>query len=312
MENVQIGQTDVVTTKLGLGTNKVGGRNLFGNLELFDKDGRELVKAGLDNDITLLDTAFIYGLGRSEELIADVLKDYDRSNVVIATKAAHDPKNELKLNNRPEFLIKSVDEALQRLNTDYLDIFYIHFPDETTPKAEAVGTLQDLKLAGKIRAIGVSNFNLEQIKEANADGYVDVVEDEYNLINRHAETELFPYLQAQNISFVPYYPLASGLLTGKYQPNQVFGRDDWQAGRPNFEAPRYQQILAAVDQVKPIAAKYEATVAQVLLAWYLMNPAIATVIPGARIASQVISNVKSTKIKLTIEEYQLIDQIFKF
>lgn len=312
MRTVQIGQTDVITTKLGLGTNKVGGRNLFGKLELFDNDGRELVKAALDNGVTLLDTAFVYGLGRSEELIAEVLKDYDRSKVVLATKAAHDPQLDLKYNNTPAFLIKSVDDALQRLHTDYLDIFYIHFPDETTPKSEAVGALQKLKESGKIRAIGLSNFNLEQIKEANVDGYVDVVEDEYSLVNRAAETTLFPYLADHNISFVPYYPLASGLLTGKYQENQVFSPDDWQYGRTNFEAPWFAKILAAVDMVKPIAAKHEATVAQVLLAWYMQNPAITTVIPGARLASQVVSNVKSTTITLTSDEYQLINQAFAF
>lgn len=310
MEQTKIGKTDVITSKLGLGTNKVGGHNLFPNLH--DADGIEVVKAALASGITLLDTAFMYGLGQSENLIGQVLRDYDRSKVTIATKAAQDPQKGLQLNNTPAFLIQSVDDALNRLQTDYLDIFYIHFPDEVTPKAEAVGALQKLKEAGKIRAIGISNFSIEQIQEANVDGYVDVVEDAYSLVERQAETNLFPYLSANQISFVPYFPLASGLLTGKYTLDQQFSEGDWQFGRSNFQTPRYQQILTALDGIKPIAGKYEATVAQVLLAWYLHNPAIATVIPGARVASQVLSNAKSANLQLTAEEYQLIDEAFKF
>src|SRR5699024_4195688 len=110
------------------------------------------------------------------------------------------------------------DDALKRLKTDYIDIFYIHFPDKDTPKAEAVGALNELKEAGKIRAIGVSNFSPDQIKEANADGLVDIAEDNYSLVHRGVEQTEFPYLQENNISFVPYFPLAAGLMTGKYGP----------------------------------------------------------------------------------------------
>ncbi|MCM0598160.1 aldo/keto reductase [Periweissella fabalis] len=309
MEKTQIANTSVFTPKLGLGTNKVGGHNLFNNLS--DEDGIQVVKTALNQGITLLDTAYVYGLGQSETLIGQVLGNYDRSKIIIATKAAHDVKANLAINNAPNFLTRAVDDALQRLQTDYLDIFYIHFPDETTPKAEAVGALQKLKEAGKIRAIGISNFSLDQVKEANADGYVDIVEDAYSLVERQAEIDLLPYLQANQISFIPYFPLASGLLTGKYKITQEFKKEDWQYGRPNFQNPRYAQILAAIDNIKPIAGKYEATITQILLAWYLQNPAITAVIPGARLASQVLSNAKSVRLKLTREEYQLIDQAFK-
>lgn len=214
VETIKIGNSDVTSEKLGLGTNKVGGHNLFNDLK--DEDGYAVVKEAIDKGITTLDTAYMYGLGRSEEIIGDVIQDYDRSKLVIATKAAQDPDNDNKPNNSPEFLKKAVDDALKRLKTDYIDIFYIHFPDETTPKDQAVAALQELKEAGKIKAIGVSNFSLDQIKEANKDGYVDVVEDNYSLVHREAEKNLFPYLKKNKIAFVPYFPLASGLLTGKY------------------------------------------------------------------------------------------------
>ena len=138
---VKIGHSDVLATPLGLGTNAVGGYNLFPNLK--DSDGRELVRAALDNGINLLDTAYVYGLGHSEELVGEVMKEYDRDKIALATKGAQDfSSGEQVIDNRPEFLTEQVNKSLERLGTDYIDIFYIHFPDHDTPKAEAVGALQ--------------------------------------------------------------------------------------------------------------------------------------------------------------------------
>lgn len=308
-QNVQIGRTEVHSTPLGLGTNAVGGHNLFPNLN--DNTGKEIVHTALTNGITLLDTAFAYGMGRSEELIGEVLKEFDRSKVIIATKAAHDPAKDGAFNNTPEFLARSVDEALQRLQTEYIDIFYIHFPDETTPKNEAVAALQKIKETGKIRAIGVSNFSLDQIKEANQDGYVDIVEDEYSLIHREAEQELLPYLKENQISFVPYFPLASGLLTGKYEHNITFPPEDLRSKKPDFQVERFNVILDKVNQLKQIAAEYNASVAEVVLAWYIKNPFVDVVIPGAKKVEQVINNVKALDVHLTDEDYHRIDKLFK-
>ncbi|WP_125764645.1 aldo/keto reductase [Companilactobacillus hulinensis] len=287
--------------KLGLGTNKVGGHNLFDNLK--DENGYEVVRQALDDGIELLDTAYMYGKGRSEEIIGDVLQDYDRSKVIIATKAAQDPQNNMELNNSPEFLKQSVDDALKRLKTDYIDIFYIHFPDEKTPKYEAVAALNELKKSGKIKAIGVSNFSLDQIKEANRDGLVDVVEDNYSLVHRDAEKNLWPYLKAENIAFVPYFPLASGLLTGKYSMD---AHDKFK----NFSDEQFKNIIDALAEVKAIGEKHDATVAQTILAWYIANPMISTVIPGARLAKQVVANAGSLKVQLSDDEYKKIDSLF--
>lgn len=300
---IKIGKSDVtVSNTLGLGTNKVGGHNLFNDLQ--DENGYALVKEALNSGITLLDTAFAYGNGRSEEIIGDVISEYDRSKIVIATKAAHDPSKNGEFNNSPAFLKKSVDDALKRLNTDYIDIFYIHFPDEGTPKAEAVGALNELKEAGKIRAIGVSNFSPAQIKEANADGLVDIAEDNYSLVHRDAEQTEFPYLKENQISFVPYFPLAAGLLTGKYGP------DDGSKFK-QYTADQYQTITSALDKVRAIAKAHDATVAQTIIAWYLKDPDISVVIPGARNADQVKSNITAVDVNLSQDEYDQIDQLFK-
>ena len=311
MSEVRIGKSRVYASALGLGTNAVGGHNLYPNLT--DEMGKEVVRTALNNGITLLDTAYSYGQGRSEELIGEVLQEpeFDRSRVIVATKAAHDPSRGGKFNNSPEFLKEAVEAALKRLQTDYIDIFYIHFPDETIPINEAVAALHELKEAGKIRAIGVSNFSLEQLKEANQDGYVDIVEDRFSLIHREVEKELFPYLKENHISFVPYFPLASGLLTGKYDKEADFEDSDFRSKNPDFKGERFKEIVAKVDQLKPLANNYDATVAQLVLAWYMKHPQINVVIPGAKRAEQVEANAKAVDIRLTQTDFEQINDLFR-
>ncbi|KPN79466.1 aldo/keto reductase [Apilactobacillus kunkeei] len=307
---VKIGKSNVESTPLGLGTNAIGGNNLFPNLK--DETGIQIVKTGLDSGITLLDTAFAYGMGHSEELIGQAIKGYDRSKFVIATKAAQDTSDgDVKINNNPQFLKQSVDDALKRLQTDYIDIFYIHFPDDQTPKDEAVAALNEMKQEGKIKAIGVSNFSLDQIKEANKDGLVDVVEDQYSLLHRDAETEMFDYLRENNISFVPFFPLASGLLTGKYSEVVDFPENDIRHGNPDFTGERFEKIVEKVNNLKPLADNHGITTAQLVLAWYIKNPDVTVVIPGAKRPEQVQSNAKALNVSLSDDEYAQIDNDFR-
>ncbi|USS88239.1 aldo/keto reductase [Fructilactobacillus hinvesii] len=307
MQTVKIGKSDVTTTPLGLGTNAVGGHNLFPHLH--DETGIKIVKTALDNGISLLDTAFAYGLGRSEELIGQAIQDYDRSKIQIATKGGQKvtESGDVVVDDSPEHLKQCVEDSLKRLQTDYLDIFYIHFPDGKTPLYDAVAALQELKEAGKIKAIGVSNLSMDQLREANRDGYVDVDEEQYNPFARDAEQERFGYLQENQISFVPFFPLASGLLTGKYSEETKFEKDDIRHEDPNFQEPRFSQIIKAVDSLKPMAKEHDATVAQLVLAWYIKNPYVSVVIPGAKHPEQVLSNAKALQIDLTDDEYEAID-----
>ncbi|WP_462413335.1 aldo/keto reductase [Neobacillus sp. Marseille-QA0830] len=305
----RIGKTDLMVNPIGLGTNAVGGHNLFPNLD--ESAGRELVSTGLANGINFLDTAFIYGPKRSEEIIGEVVKEAGRrQEIVIATKAAHKiVGNETLLDNSPAFLKQSVEEALKRLHTDYIDLFYIHFPDKETPKDEAVGALKQLKDEGKIRAIGVSNFSIEQLKEANKDGYVDVYQGGYNLLSREAEKELFPYAAEHKISFIPYFPLASGLLTGKYTKETELSEK--MRKRPQFMEGVYEENLEKIEKIRKIAVSKGAEVAHVVLAWYLTRDVIDVIIPGAKRAEQVLQNLKTLDVQLTNEEINEIDQIFK-
>ncbi|RYM02210.1 aldo/keto reductase [Sporolactobacillus sp. THM7-7] len=312
MDKVQMGKTKITVNRLGLGTNKVGGYNLFVHLD--DETGKKVVQTAIDHDIEMIDTAFVYGLGHSEELIGEVLQKNDRHKVILASKGAHQVSEDgtLSLNNTPEFLTKSVDESLRRLQTDYLDVFYIHFPDEDTPKAEAVGALQRLREAGKIRAIGISNFTLDQVKEANADGYVDLVENQYSLLQQKEMAEMIPYLNEQHMTFVPYEPFAGALLTGRYTQDNLphLEEGDYRLNIDLYQSDQLKKNVAKVDLLKPIAASYHATVAQIVLAWYFKNPKLGPVIPGARTPEQLLSNIKATDIQLSTADYEAIAKIF--
>lgn len=309
VEKTRIGKTDLKVNKIGLGTNAVGGHNIYPNLN--EETGKEVVRTALDHGINFLDTAYIYGPERSEELIGEVLREKgNREDVVIATKGAHKfVDGKIIMDNSPQFLIESVEGSLKRLQTDYIDLYYIHFPDEATPKDEAVGALQRLKEEGKIRAIGVSNFSVEQLEEANKNGYVDVLQSEYNLFKREAEKDLLPYTAKHEISFIPYFPLAAGLLGGKYNKDTTF--DDGRAKNPMFQGEAFIRNLDKVEQLRKIADAKQAEVAHVVLAWYLKQNAIDVLIPGAKKPEQVTNNLKTLEVDLTEVDIKAIDRIFQ-
>lgn len=308
MPKVTLGKSDISVYPIGLGTNAVGGHNIYPNM-LDEEQGKNVVRTALEQGINLLDTAFIYGPERSEELTGEVMKEYKREDIVLATKGAHKfVGDEVVIDNSPAFLKQSVEDSLRRLQTDYIDLYYIHFPDKDTPKDEAVGALKELKDEGKTRSIGVSNFTLEQLKEANKDGYVDVLQAEYNLLKREAETSFFPYTEKEKITFIPYFPLESGLLAGKYDKHQTF--TDLRAENPNFQGEKFHENLAKVAKLKPIAEKYNQEIAHIVLAWYFTRPSVDVLIPGAKRPEQVVSNKRAAAITLAEEDVQLISDIF--
>lgn len=305
-EKRRLGRTDLYVNPIGLGTNAVGGKHPA----VQEDSGRGILTTAIENGIDFLDTAYIYGPERSEEIIGEVLKSTGKRNeVILATKGAHKfVGNQVLKDNSPEFLKKSVEDSLRRLQTDYIDLYYIHSPDEDTPKYESVGALQELKDQGVIRSIGVSNFSPEQLREANQDGYVDVYQGHYNLIERSAEKEFFPYMREKEISYIPYFPLASGLLTGKYSKDTKLNEN--LLSRPQFQGEQYIRNLEKVEKLREIANDKGAKISHVVLAWYLTRDVIDAVIPGAKRPEQVLENLKAGEIRLTEEEINIIDQIF--
>lgn len=304
---VNLGKSDVEVFPIALGTNAVGGHNLYPNLD--EEQGKDVVRQAINHGINLLDTAYIYGPERSEELVGEVVKEYPREQIKIATKGSHefDENQEVHQNNQPEYLKQQVENSLKRLQTDYVDLYYIHFPDDNTPKDQAVAALQELKEQGKIKAIGVSNFTLDQLKEANKDGYVDVVQLEYNLLHRENEAVL-QYCVDHLITFIPYFPLASGILAGKYDENTKFS--DHRTTRRDFIPGVFEENVRRVKALESLAAAHQTSIANIVLAFYLTRPAIDVIIPGAKRAEQVIENIKAADIVLSDDEIQYIDELF--
>ncbi|RTR35690.1 aldo/keto reductase [Robertmurraya yapensis] len=308
MPKTRIGKTDLSVNPIGLGANAIGGHNIYENID--EAVSKKIIHTAVEHGMNFIDTAYFYGLGRSEELIGEVMKEHgNREDFIIASKASYKfVDGKVVHNNDPQFLTQSVEEALKRMQTDYIDLFYVHFPDEATPKYEAVGALQRLKEQGKIRAIGVSNFSLEQLKEANQDGYVEVLQSHYNLFNRTAEQEIFPYVSENKISYVPYFPLAKGLLTGKYTRETQLTES--QKKHPLFKEEVYFSNLEKIDHLHEIAREKNSEVGHIVLAWYLTREPIDAVIPGAKTPEQIINNNKAGEVKLTDSEIARIDQIF--
>ncbi|SDI39923.1 aldo/keto reductase [Alteribacillus bidgolensis] len=309
LKKVQIGNSDLHVNPIGLGTNAVGGHNLYNDLS--EEAGKDLVRTAIDNGIDFFDTAFIYGPERSEELVGEVIKESGKRNeIVLATKGAQKfVDGEEVIDNSPEFLRQAFEDSLDRLQTDYIDLYYIHFPDEETPKDKAVAALQELKEEGKIKSIGVSNLTFEQLKEANKDGYVDVYQGNYNLVQREAEEEFLPYCAEHHISFIPFFPLASGLLAGKYTSDMKF--DDLRADFPHLQGEEFKKNLEKVGKLRPIAKDKGVDVVHVVLAWYLSREAIDVIIPGAKRSEQVLDNLKTLDVTLTDNEIDHIDRIFQ-
>lgn len=309
MSNTRLGRTDLLVHPVGLGANAIGGHNIYENID--ESVSKKILHTGVAQGLNFIDTAYFYGLGRSEELIGEVMKEHgNREDFVVASKASYTfIDGNVVHNNSPNFLQKSVEDSLKRLQTDYIDLFYIHFPDEKTPKYEAVGALQRMKEAGKIRAIGVSNFSIEQLIEANRDGYVEVIQSHYNLFNRDVEKDIFPYTLENEISFVPYYPLAKGLLTGKYQRDSIL--TEYQKKHPLFKEDTYFTNIEKVDQLREMANEKNVDVGHIVLAWYLAQPAIDAIIPGAKTSEQIIHNLKAGDVSLTEVEVDKIKTIFQ-
>ncbi|MBH8599296.1 MULTISPECIES: aldo/keto reductase [unclassified Thermoactinomyces] len=308
MKHAIMKKAGLKVSRIGLGTNAVGGYNLFSNIQ--EENGRKLVYEALEQGINFFDTADAYGFGRSEEILGEILHD-QRDNVVIATKGGIEKLDDgtIRHNNKPEYLRSAVEKSLRRLRTDYIDLYYIHYIDPEVPLAESIGELSRLREEGKIKAIGVSNVDFGQLREANADNHVSVVQLPYNMLDRTAEKELLPYCVEHGISFVPYGPLAFGILGGKYTRDFVLEDGDWRKDVALFEPANFQSILHKVEQLKQVAVEKETTVAGLALAWLLAQPGVDTVIPGGKRPEQVAENITAVQVNLSGADLERINQI---
>ncbi|WP_188456916.1 aldo/keto reductase [Virgibacillus oceani] len=309
MEYTALRKTDLKISKVGIGTNKVGGAIYYDHTD--PSQGKNFIKEAIRFGINFIDTADMYTDGRSEKLIGEVLREIDtkREDIVLATKGAIEklPDGTTRKNNKPSYLRSALETSLKRLNQDYIDLYYLHFPDDETPISESVGELSRMKDEGKIKAIGVSNLSLDQLKEANEVAEISAFQFGYNMLDRTAEQELLPYCIENNISFIPYFPLASGILSGKYSINSAFDDGDPRQKRFKGEDARKKFEIAA--RLNDLADSKDITMPHLALAWLLAQKGVDAVIPGGRRPEQARSNAETVDIKLSFKDLQTIESI---
>lgn len=320
MEYRKLGDTNLQLSAITYGAFAIGG-NMWGGNER--KDSIAAIHASLDHGVTSIDTAPFYGFGLSEEIIGEALQGRDRSKVQLLTKfgLVWDGSNHglgeyffdaeengkklpvYKYASRKN-IIKEVEESLQRLRTDHIDLLQLHWPDSSTPIDETMQALQQLIQQGKIRAAGVSNYSLEQLKEAGNTFQPASNQLPYSMLNRTIEKEMVPYAVEKHIGIIAYSPLERGLLSGKYFHNAKLKEDDHRNGYfGQFDPASVKNLLTAL---APLAQSKSVSLARLVLRWTTQQPGITVALAGARNAEQAASNARSMEITLTEQELDFI------
>lgn len=320
MELRNLGNSEVKVTPLAFGAWAVGGW-MWGGAE--EEESVRAIRAAYEEGMTTIDTAPVYGFGRSEELVAKAMQGIQRDRYQILTKFGmnwEDEKGEYFFdttdNSGKPFRMfkyagkdkvrKECEDSLRRLKTDYIDLLQIHWPDNTTPIAESMGEVARLIEEGKVRAAGVCNYNAAQVEEALKT--VNIVSNQvpYSMVFRDIEKEVVPQALKHNLGIVPYSPLQRGLLTGKITSDYKFNEGDTRPNTRFYKPENLARINNMLDQIKPIASSHNVTLSQVVINWTAHRPAMACVLVGARNEQQVKENVKSMSFKLSNEDMNRI------
>jgi aryl-alcohol dehydrogenase-like predicted oxidoreductase len=287
MEFTKIAGTDLNVSRIGLGTWVIGGWMWGGSDEA---ESIKTIHAAIDRGINLIDTAPVYGFGRSEEIVGKALAtDGLRDRVLIATKAGLDWRDGQPFRNASRNrLLAEVEDSLRRLRTDYIDIYQVHWPDPLTPIEECAEAMLALCRQGKIRAIGVSNFSRQQMHEFRKVAPIHTVQPPYNLFERDAEKEVLPYCLWHNIATLAYGSICRGLLSGRMKPDTRFEGDDQRNTDPKFQQPRFSQYLRAVEALDRFARdNFGKRVMHLALRWALDQPGVSAALMGARRPAQL-------------------------
>ncbi len=285
MERITIGNSNLTTSRIGLGTWAIGGWMWGGSDEA---QSIATIRAAIERGVTLIDTAPVYGFGRSEEIVGKALAHGLRDKLQIATKVGLAWRSGAAYrDSRPQRIRTEIEDSLRRLRTDVIDLYQVHWPDLETPLDETARTLEDLRRAGKIRAIGVSNYSPAQMNRFRALARLDAVQPPYNLFEREIESGVLPYAARSGLTVLSYGALCRGLLSGRMSAETRFEGDDLRKVDPKFQAPRYAQYLAAVAELERLAReRYGKSVLALALRWVLdQGPTIA--LWGARRPEQL-------------------------
>jgi myo-inositol catabolism protein IolS len=307
MEYVKLGNTDMDVSRITFGAMELGGGNAFaGGMNRWavksDEENIKLLRTAFENGLTTFDTAELYGAGHSEIIVGKALRDI-RKDCIIATKISphHLRPNDIRI---------AVSQSLFRLNTDYIDIYYIHSPSKEIPIEDTMSELNKLKEQGTIRAIGVSNFSLEQLKKALEFGRIDTIQPEYNLLQRNIENDLLGFCCENSISIMSYNSLAKGILTGAFH---LYGQEvtDFRRNRPLFQPDKMQKSTDLIMVLKKIADSKGATLSQIAINWLFRQQGFTSAIIGTQNEKHFLENLKSVEISLSDEEVARLDSVSK-
>ena len=310
INTVRLGMTDLDVFPIAFGTWQLGGE--WGQFD--EAEGIAAIRYARELGVNLFDTAQGYGFGASERLLARALRhdlDRRRDEVVIATKGGlRMTADGLRRDSSPGWLRHGVEDSLRALGVDQIDIYQVHWPDPQVPFAETAGALQALVDEGKIRHVGVSNYDASQIDSFARTRPVETLQPPYHLFRRDIETELLPYAREHDIGVLVYGPLAHGLLTGALHEDTQFAAGDWRGGAPFFKGEGYRRNVATVRELDRFASEeLGSSVGQLAIAWTLANPAVQAAIVGARHPRHIEDSVGAADLRLTEADLEQIDRI---
>ena len=316
MQIRKLGNSDLHITPVGYGAWAIGGSGwqfAWGSQD--DNDSIAAIHRALELGVNWIDTAAVYGLGHSEEVVARALKEWRGSRPYVFTKCGlrWDGRGEVHKVLSAASIRSEIENSLRRLAVDEIDLYQIHWPPEPdSPELEeGWSTLADLKREGKVRWIGVSNFNVQQLRRAQGIALVTSLQPRYSLVHREIEDEILPYCLRENIGVIVYSPMASGLLTGAMTRERAASlpKDDWRKGHPDFTEPNLSRNLALVERLREIGERHNRSVGEVAIAWTLHHPAVTGAIVGARNPRQADGVMRAGDLRLSDEEVSGIEAL---
>ncbi len=317
MQTRQLGNSDLHITRVGYGAWAIGGSGwqfAWGSQD--DNESIAAIHRTLELGANWIDTAAVYGLGHSEEVVTRALKSWAGPRPYVFTKCGlrWDTKGKVQKVLSADSIRGEVEDSLRRLGAEVIDLYQIHWPPDPDSPALEEGwtTLADLKNEGKVRWIGVSNFNVQQLLRAQAIAPVTSLQPPYSLLHREGEYEILPYSERDGVGVIVYSPMASGLLTGAMTRERIaqLPKDDWRKGHPDFTEPNLSRNLSLVDRLQEVARRHGRSAGEVAVAWTLHNPAVTGAIVGARNARQAEGVMRAGDLRLSEEDVHEIEGFF--
>lgn len=311
METRPFGKTGMQITPIGFGAWAIGGGNWeFAWGPQDDEQSIAAIHRALDLGINWIDTAAVYGLGHSEEVVARALEGMaERPYVFTKCSMIWNDQREVSHSLKRDSLRRELEASLRRLRTDAIDLYQIHWPNPEPDIEEGWATLAEFKREGKVRHIGVCNFNVEQMERISAIAPIETLQPPYSLVHPEAGREILPYAGEHGLGVIVYSPMASGLLTGAITRERVAAmpEDDWRKHAPEFQEPRLSRNLALVERLRAVGERHGRSPGEVAIAWTLHHPAVTAAIVGARSAAQVEGIIGAADLRLTDDEVREIE-----